>query len=36
MKGRPWLSPDPIGEAAGSDFYSYVDNAPTNAVNPLV
>jgi RHS repeat-associated protein len=30
-----WLNPDPIGLAGGANLYSYVDNNPVNAVDPL-
>src|SRR5262249_25801497 len=30
-----WLSQDPVGLRAGPNLYSYVDNKPTGAVDPL-
>ncbi len=30
-----WLSRDPMGEAGGISLYGYVNNNPTNAIDPL-
>ena len=30
-----WLSRDPIGESSGTNLYAYVENDPTNLIDPL-